>query len=554
MANVQQSLQPSTTANSTPMFFGQQGSVFPYYPQNTSSAPKNMALQSKAAQSTVTPSNSSNQTYTPTNNSPVQPTIQSQISSLQSKLNDAKNAGYSGSQQIQTDASGNVVPIKQPGVFQQAVTGLNTTGQGQNASNVTDAMKYLQGQAGTNAAANQENIQKSAGMLTGFAQNESPEVQKQTTAYNQFAQENPYMLAAQSNPNVAADVASGRSGLLGDIFARELNAKSQAVANAYTGQSQQINSAENLGTQGLTGQQQQIVAANNAGNIGVAQQNAQTTALNAAGNLAQPVQVPYNNQYINPLTGQSVAGGAMTGGTSALSQLPQNAQEAVNSYAQQVKSGLMTRSDAESRLGSYGIAGTNALNEVLGAGFNTITANATAGAAGTNVEKAGNINAAITSANLILGNESTNGKSNSDTLSGAFDNLGQLQHTGSSWIGPLINQISNGTTIGQGPTQNYARLLAEARARVNVVLNSANNLGVNTSGVAAENVLPDNMTRSGLDTAIQTIKSLESQVTKAYGNPSNANTQNQMQSPTGSSGTLPSGAQFKLVNGIYVKA
>ena len=197
----------------------------------------------------------------------------------------------------------------------------------------------------------------------------------------------------------------------------------------------------------------------------------------------------------------------------------------------------MTRADAESRLSAYGVAGTNALNTALGSNFNTITSNATAGAASSNVEKAGNISAAIANANSILGNPSSVGASGNDTLSGAFDALGDLQKTGSSWLNPLLDSLSNGTTIGQGATQNYARLLAEARARVNVVLNSANNLGVNTSGITAEGVLPSNMSRSGLDTALTTIKNLEDQVTKAYGNAGNANTQSgQQNGTTGSSG------------------
>lgn len=142
--------------------------------------------------------------------------------------------------------------------------------------------------------------------LYGRANTPSPEVLRAQEDYARFTQENPYMIAAQHNPNVAADVASGRSSLLGQTFAAEAQAKQAAVNNALAGQQQQIGAQESAGSLGLSAQAQQISAANQAGSLGNTAQSQAITGLGTAAGLVQPTQVSPANSLVSPQTGQQV--------------------------------------------------------------------------------------------------------------------------------------------------------------------------------------------------------------------------------------------------------
>ena len=289
-----------------------------------------------------------------------------QLASLQPPTNQAVKS--------HTSADGTSQTYYPPSTFGGSTTGLLNIGAGAASGGVNNAASSLQSQANMDtsnpqSSTNQRNAQTVQGLLTGFAGGQSPEVIKAEQDYNKFAQDNPYMLAAQSNPNVAADVASGRDALLGRTFAAEQAAKAQQVQNALTGQAQQIGAAENAGTQALTGQQNQISAANSAGNLGVAQQGAQTTALGNAATQTHPEQLPYGVQYGTPEALAAGAGAPGAGG--ALNPLNN-----VNSIAQQVISGQISPSQA------YAMGGNvsnwqGLLNQAIqtaNPGFNTATA------------------------------------------------------------------------------------------------------------------------------------------------------------------------------------
>jgi len=229
----------------------------------------------------------------------------------------------------------------------------------------------------------------------------------------------------------------------------------------------------------------EMTAAQGLGQIGTAQQGTQQSGLGTAAGLVSPTQVPYSNQYLSPVTGQPVGGGGTTGGT-ALSSLPQQAQSAVQSYAQQVQSGSMTRADAESRLSAYGVAGTNALNEVLGNGFNTNASNASAGttAVGQQIQTAAN------STNQAL-----------DTLGSSFSSLNGLQTGGI----PTTNSIAQwiGAQLGDSALTQYKTNLADARSQLLGVLNSSGGTPTGNEATANE-YLPDNMTKAQFDANVGT--------------------------------------------------
>ncbi len=228
------------------------------------------------------------------------PTANAQITQTSSQS--APQSTPSVSAPAQTQTAQTTAPPTPASTFQTAAKGLTNIGQGGGSANTGLYQNWLQQQA-----QNPNVAQGAINTLSGLSTSQSPEVLKQEEAYNTFAQQNPYMLAAQSNPNVAADVASGRTSLLGQTFAAEQQAKAQAVQNALTGQGQQIQAGTNAGQLGLQGQQQQIGAAENAGTLGLTNQGQQIGALGNAGTLT----APHFNGYVglSPETGQAIGGG-----------------------------------------------------------------------------------------------------------------------------------------------------------------------------------------------------------------------------------------------------
>lgn len=154
---------------------------------------------------------------------------------------------------------------------------------------------------------------------------------------SQTNEANALSLNAQ-NP-IPLEFQQGRANILQNQYL----AQQQAYANTYQGATAQ--------EQAATGQQQ-----------------AQQLGLGAAAGYSQPVQVPYSNQYISPVTGQPVSGS--TGNYNIMS--------AAQNYAQMVQNGQMSYNDAVSAMGGYGVAGQQALNSALPSGFNVNQSNATA--------------------------------------------------------------------------------------------------------------------------------------------------------------------------------
>lgn len=233
---------------------------------------------------------------------------------------------------------------------------------------------------------------------------------------------------------------------------------------------QEISGLSNLYAPGLnaavTGQQQQIGAAN---------YGASATA---------PQLGQSGQQYYFPLQP----------GTSGGVSLPPQAQDYVNSLAQQVRNGQMTRGDAESRLQTYGVAGLQALNTALGSGFNTNASNASAATTATGQQ----IQAAIVPANQAL-----------DALQTAYNSLSGLQQ-GNVLVAnvPLVSQIAQNASMALGPGRDTASAfqgaLQEARSRIDAAL--VGSIGVNAAAAQASALLPDNMLPSEIPQKIAAAK------------------------------------------------
>ena len=272
----------------------------------------------------------------------------------------------------------------------------------------------------------------------------------------------------------------------------EIEKAKQAIVdlkNEYAQKGVNIDNTAGFLTQatGLQGQLQHqyqtaLEAATGNLNAAMAQQGQSITALTNAGSQVAPQFPGYNQQVYVPGQGFVNQGG----GTGALSQLPQQAQQAIQSYAEQVKNGQMTRQDAESRLSAYGVAGTNALNESLGTGFNTNASNASAGTTAQGQQ----IQTAAKATNDAL-----------DSLNSLFSNLNPVQTQGIPATNSLANWI--GTQLGDKALSSYRTALSDARSQLIGVLNSSGGTPTGNEATALQ-YLPDNMTKAQFDTNVGT--------------------------------------------------
>lgn len=226
-------------------------------------------------------------------------------------------------------------------------------------------------------------------------------------------------------------LATGQEGILNRLFAAKYGAAQQALGTAVTNRQQQIG------------------------------------ALQGAAQLATPAQVPYNVQYVSPVTGQSVAGSETSG---LVASIP--------SLAQSVASGQMTPEQANAYLGN-----TTGLTDRLRAAVLQINPNYnfTLGTASGQTQAQGQqLQTSAQSANQAL-----------DMLQTAYSNLGALQQTNI----PILNQIASGISeqlgIGRTQTSNYEGALNEARAQIQTVL--APLIGVDAAKSNTLALLPDNM-------------------------------------------------------------
>lgn len=383
--------------------------------------------------------------------------------------------------------------LNQGGVYGQLIAALLAKSGAPNAD-YTNSQTALTG-AGT--------------QLQTLASTSSPEYQAQLASANQYNQQlqdlrsqEAQALANNSSNPIPLEFQQGRGQILQNLYGQ----REQALGSAFQGAStlvgattaQQAAQQQGLASAGgLFGQA--IGAANN-------QQGIQTAGLLGTAGATAPVQVPYNNQFISPVNGQGISGGTV-------GQLPQQAMDIVNTYAQQVQNGQMTRADAESRLAPYGVAGTNALTQALGSGFNTNLSNASA---------------ATTASGQQLQTQATSAVQALDTLQAKFNQLSGLETGGI----PASNAITQwiGSALGQGSLTQYNQTLSDARQQLEGVLAAAGG-GTPTNYVnTAQTYLPDNMTPAMLSQAISNVKALIQQKVSSF-------VQSGQQSPTQSTGT-----------------
>lgn len=230
---------------------------------------------------------------------------------------------------------------------------------------------------------------------------------KALSAYNALKQNIAAQYGAIGSEAIPLGFQQGRAQVLAQQYAAQLDAAAQNVAAAQTAMSQ-----------GITEQGQQISGLNSAGGLSNTAQGLTQSGLTSAAGLAAPIQVPYNMQLMSPLTGQSVAGSGTSG----------SLQDAVNNAVQLIKNGS-GYSNAAATLNAYGQAGTNALIQMLGPGFNINASNASAAAAAAN----------INTQNTTVTNTASTGY---DQATKEYKNLEQT-YTGAQNLGQLLASTMN---------------------------------------------------------------------------------------------------------------
>jgi enamine deaminase RidA (YjgF/YER057c/UK114 family) len=257
-------------------------------------------------------------------------------------------------------------------------TGLIQPKQGYSSSNPATYQGLINQEANTASAPTTQymNAQGNSGTaqsgLLNMGATSTPEYKAAQAQYNS-ANENLLKLRDQyatQSGNIAMtpgdlSLANGEQGALYNRFSGQ--------ESALTGEMTAAQAAAQVATGQQSAQQQGLTSAGSTANASAgaatSQQSTQQQGLGTAIGATAPVQVPYNNQFVSPQTGQSVGGS--TGGF--------NLQSAAQSYAQKVQNNEMSYNDAVTAMGGYGVAGQQALNTALPSGFNVNQSNSTSG-------------------------------------------------------------------------------------------------------------------------------------------------------------------------------
>lgn len=290
-------------------------------------------------------------------------------------------------------------------------------------------------------------------------------------------------------------------------------ANQQADASKLQAAQDRVNAAQVAMNQALTEQQQQQAGYSSAAGASNTQQA--TTQTGNAGLISalQPVQVPYSNQFVSPTTGQAVGSATGGGGTSAGPSSSTGGagnntlQGAVSSVAAKIANGSMGYTDGAKELSAYGVAGTNALRQALGANFDTVASDANATARTASTVQTGTVGGQLTKAQ-------SSATAALDKLVTDFGNLSKYQTQGI----PITNDIAQtlSSWFGSNSVSAYQTTLQDARAQLSGVLTAAGAVTPSGADAMAKSYLPDGMTPGQLQEKVATAKALIQQKVTAF--------------------------------------
>lgn len=288
--------------------------------------------------------------------------------------------------------------------------------------------------------------------------------------------------------NEAARVAQQQADLTRDFSQKRSNIQGTAgFLTQATGLEGLLQQQYNTSQAGLSSQYQAATGRLAAANT---QQQIQQQGLTSAAGFAQPVQVPYSNQFVSPITGQGVMG-----------EVGGSLQDALNNIIPKLKSGQMTYNDAVNALSGYGQMGMNALQAALPPGFNIAQSNTLAA-------QQGQIRPAYDFAKAAL-----------DRLQQTVQKLGFGQGTNIPVVNAIGDWFSRTFGVNSQQTREYNQAVAEARNAYAQLLAASRGGTPTEYGNQAIAAIPDNATPNDIAAAIQSLESLGGAKVKIYGNP-----------------------------------
>lgn len=283
---------------------------------------------------------------------------------------------------------------------------------------------------------------------------------------------------AMEQGDEALPVVLGREGALNKQYAVQLEAAQEKVNGAIAAMA------------AATGQQNaQTQAYNTAGNIGNTAQSTAQSGLGTAAGLAQPIQMSYSNQLVNPTTGQPTAGGA----NSAL-------QSAVTNAIKQIANGAgYTNAVNSSSLSSFGPAGITALQQALGPSFNVNMSDAQAQAiAQTASTGYSGSQQSYVDANTAFQTAQQQSKNVQAILSGSG-----INSTNSTDWNTAINSLS--TRLGSANQVKYITGLNELKQAYTTLLSSVGASTPTVNGEQATAIFDPSHTPSQIEAAISAL-------------------------------------------------
>lgn len=235
-----------------------------------------------------------------------------------------------------------------------------------------------------------------------------------------------------------------------------------------------------------------------------AQQNALTSQGNAfiqGAGQAAPVQVPYGNQYISPITGESPFG--QSGGGQ------QNPQSQANIYANEVATGKRSYADAISAMGLYGAAGKQFLDQAI----RQVNPNFNFAQAQTLGASQGMIAPNYEFAKQALAN-----------VEASISKLGSLQRTNAPIVNGLANLGSIYTGIGSEETRSMIGAVQTLRNAYASLLASAKGGTPTDYSAQAQAEIPDMPTPNDIAAIKHNFETLGGARVNIFGNPGSGNT------------------------------
>lgn len=371
---------------------------------------------------------------------------------------------------------------------QPAPTNYTTTNPA-NFGNMINTGANVSGQAANTGSANYNTANQ--GLINSLGQNQVLSQRAQDIANT----------AGQKISDIGGQGARGEAGYLTTGTSPVGEGNAAVLAQTTAAQQQAVAQGANMqlaGTQqGLTAQNQTQTGYNQASGNALTGQGQGISGLTNTAGLVSPTQVPYNTQYVDPLTGKIVGGGGTSG----------SLNDSLNSVITGLKKGTMSYADAQGALSGYGQGGLNALTKwATDNNFNIAQSNTLAGTQGT-------IKPAFDYANLAM-----------DNLKNSFAALSVPgQSSNIQPIADVSNWFSNLSGIGKEAVRTKEGALAEARSAIQKVLASIQG-GTPTDYTGQSHaLLPDNATPADVDAAKANLAKLGQGKVDIYGNPGQSN-------------------------------